>query len=77
MRVDRPLKGHRREAAVMGVAKNLRDAGSDRSNVFWLSFAGLTILTNFVAHFPAPFERSARLDQDGDMHKNNCRHFLA
>ncbi len=70
MSVGRLHVGHRRQFAAMDVAKTLRDADSDRANVFCLGFAGLTILADFVADFLALSERSARLDQAGDMHKN-------
>lgn len=68
--VGRSPEGHRRQIAAMNLATSLRDADSDRSNVFCLGFAGFTILADFVADFLALSERSARLGQAGDMHKN-------
>ena len=53
MCVGRSYEDHRRQIAAMDVAKSLRDADSDRSNVFCLGFAGLTILADFVADFLA------------------------
>ena len=70
MSLGRLHVGHLRQFAAMDVLKILRDADSDRSNVFCLGFAGLTILADFVADFLALSKRSARLDQAGDMHKN-------
>ncbi|OYR22894.1 hypothetical protein CEV34_4092 [Brucella pseudogrignonensis] len=43
------LEGHRRQIAAMDVAKTLGDAASERSNVFCLGFASLTILTSLIA----------------------------